>query len=51
VLLVRAFPDEGGLARGNANGTAMSVRALAYVLAGHLAHHSRAILRERYGVA
>jgi hypothetical protein len=49
VLLFESFPDEVWARTGNANGTAMSVRALAYVLAGHPAHHLR-ILRERYGV-
>jgi DinB superfamily len=49
VLLFESFPDEVWGRTGNANGTAMSVRALAYVVAGHPMHHLR-ILRERYGV-
>jgi len=34
---------------GNANGTAVSVRALAYILVGHVRHHM-GTLRERYGI-
>ena len=33
--------------RGSASGFVVSVRAMAYVIAGHVAHHER-ILRERY---
>jgi len=40
--------DAGAWARrGTANGSGVSVRALAYITAGHAAHHFR-ILRERY---
>lgn len=40
--------DTDALARrGTASGFVVSVRAMAYVLAGHVAHHER-ILRERY---
>jgi hypothetical protein len=40
--------DAGALARqGTASGFAVSVRAMAFVIAGHVAHHER-ILRERY---
>jgi len=49
VLLFESFPDEVWSRMGNANGTPMSVRALAYVVAGHPMHHLR-LLRERYGV-
>jgi hypothetical protein len=34
---------------GNANGKPVSVRALAYVMAGHARHHLR-VLKERYGI-
>ena len=34
---------------GNANGSEISVRALAFILAGHFRHHV-GILRDRYGV-
>src|SRR5215207_7423989 len=49
VLLFESFPDEVWARMGNANGKPMSVRALAYVVAGHPMHHLR-LLRERYGV-
>ena len=49
VLLFGSLPDDAWLRKGNANGREMSVRALAYVAAGHPRHHLR-ILRERYGV-
>jgi len=43
--------DERAWSRiGVANGSPVSVRALAYVMAGHLRHHV-GILRERYGVS
>ncbi len=40
----------GWLLVGRANGSAVSVRAIAWTLAGHVDHH-RAVLRERYGQA
>lgn len=43
----RNLPDEVWTRRGIASGNPFSVRALAYILAGHVAHH-RAILQERY---
>ena len=49
VLLFESLPDEAWIRHGNANGKDMSVRALAYIAAGHPRHHHR-ILRERYGV-
>jgi hypothetical protein len=49
VLLFESLPDDAWIRKGNANGREMSVRALAYVTAGHPRHHLR-ILRERYGV-
>lgn len=42
------YLDADALARrGSASGFIVSVRAMAYVIAGHVAHHER-ILRERY---
>lgn len=41
--------DQAGWQRfGNANGTSISVRALAYIMAGHVRHHL-GVLRSRYG--
>ena len=48
--LLRSFGAEAWPLTGIANGKVMSVRALAFVIAGHEAHHV-AVLRERYGVA
>lgn len=47
--LYRGLDDAALLRRGTANGHPISVRALAHVTAGHMAHHL-AILRERYGL-
>jgi len=49
VELIRSFDDEALARRGEANGKTISVRALAWIAAGHALHH-QAILRERYGL-
>lgn len=50
LALFRSF-DGAALTRiGTANGNPMSVRALAWVLAGHEIHHA-GVLRERYGLS
>jgi len=41
------LPDEAWLRKGIASDNMVTVRALAYMIAGHLVHH-RAILQERY---
>jgi DinB superfamily len=43
----RDLPDEAWTRRGVASGYPFTVRALAYVSAGHVSHHTR-IMRERY---
>lgn len=43
----RNLPEEAWMRSGVASGNSFTIRALAYILAGHLAHH-RAILQERY---
>jgi len=43
----RNLPAEAWMRRGIASDNPFTVRALAYIIAGHLAHHT-AILRERY---
>jgi DinB family protein len=43
----RHLPAEAFLRRGIASGNLFTVRALAYILAGHVIHHS-AVIRERY---
>ena len=47
VSLLRTMPRQAWTRRGVANNNAMTVRALAWVIAGHEAHHRR-ILTERY---
>ncbi len=47
VLMFRALGPEAWARRGTASDNEVTVRALAYILAGHEAHHVR-ILRERY---
>jgi hypothetical protein len=47
VAFFRGLPPEAWTRRGIASGNPFSVRALAYITAGHVAHHMR-ILRERY---
>jgi hypothetical protein len=49
LLMFRALGDEAWARQGVANGNPMSVRAAAYVIAGHELHHLR-ILREHYGL-
>lgn len=41
------LPPEAWMCKGIASGNPFTVRALAFIIAGHVAHHSR-ILRERY---
>ena len=47
LALLSSFTDEMLLQRGTANGKAVSVRALAYIICGHEMHHL-AVIKERY---
>jgi uncharacterized damage-inducible protein DinB len=47
LYLFRSFSDEQGVKKGVASGSPVSVRALAYMIAGHEMHHIK-ILKERY---
>jgi hypothetical protein len=47
LLLLRSLDGEAWMRRGVANEKEVSVRALAYLIAGHELHH-RKILREKY---
>jgi hypothetical protein len=47
VSFFRGLPAEAWARRGTASGTDFTVRALAFIAAGHLIHHTT-ILRERY---
>ena len=49
VALFGSLDAEAILRRGEANQCAISVRALAWIIAGHTRHHEL-ILRERYGI-
>lgn len=47
LTLFRSLPVEAWMRRGVASGYPVTVRALAYIVAGHVTHHL-GILRERY---
>ena len=47
ISFFRNLPDEAWSRRGVASGSPVTVRALAYIVAGHVSHHL-AILKERY---
>jgi hypothetical protein len=47
IAMFEGLPEAAWLRRGSANGSPISVRALAYIIAGHCRHHA-ALLRERY---
>lgn len=49
VALLDSLPTEAWLRSGTASGAAVTVRGLAFIMAGHELHH-RAILSERYGI-
>lgn len=49
VLFFRNLAEEAWDRRGNANNSEITVRALAWIIAGHERHHAN-ILRERYGL-
>jgi hypothetical protein len=49
VLLLRQLDSTAWRRQGTANGAPVTVRALAFIMAGHVEHHL-AILRERYQV-
>jgi hypothetical protein len=47
LILFKNLPDEAWLRTGTANGVPVSVRALAYIMVGHVRHHLN-ILQSRY---
>lgn len=49
ISLFNSFDQEQTLRRGTANGLSVSVRALAYIIAGHERHHLKS-LEEKYGI-
>lgn len=48
--IVKTAPAEAWTRRGEADGVALSARALVFILAGHVEHHFE-LLRSRYGLA
>ena len=50
LALVEGLPSAAWSQRGAASGEAITARALAYILVGHVAHHL-GVLRDRYGFA
>jgi hypothetical protein len=50
VLMFQRLDARRLMLTGSANNAAVSVRALAYIMAGHVRHHEKG-LRENYGVA
>ena len=50
LALLRWLPEAAWTRRGTASGKEVSVRALAWIMAGHAMHHAN-VLKERYGVA
>lgn len=49
LALLRHLPAEAWARTGTANGTPISVRALAWIMAGHVRHHLD-VFRDRYGL-
>ncbi|HKY05860.1 MAG TPA: DinB family protein, partial [Blastocatellia bacterium] len=47
IYMFRALSDEAWSRRGTASDNEVSVRALAYIIAGHELHHAK-VLREKY---
>lgn len=47
LFLFESFTEEELLRRGTANHNEVSVRALVFIIAGHLSHHQK-VLKERY---
>jgi len=47
IRLFKSFSEETLMLSGTANGNAMSVRALGFIIAGHALHHLQ-IIKERY---
>ena len=50
IQMLRSLGEEASTRRGTASGHIVSVRALAYIIAGHELHHC-GLLRDRYGLS
>jgi hypothetical protein len=49
LAFLRVLPESAWPLAGNANGSPVTLRALGYIMAGHVRHHL-AVLEERYGI-
>ena len=47
IFMFKSFDEETFLRTGTANNSVLSVRAIAYIIVGHIIHHTN-ILKERY---
>ncbi|SDM61991.1 DinB family protein [Bacillus sp. OK048] len=47
ITLIQNLPAEAWTNKGNANGTEITTRAIAYIIAGHQIHHCK-IVKDRY---
>ena len=47
IMMIKPLQDDAMMRRGTANGKEISARALAWIIAGHAAHHGQ-VLKERY---
>jgi hypothetical protein len=50
IALIGGVPDDAWRRWGEANGTPITARAVAYIIVGHVAHHL-GVLRNRYGLS
>lgn len=50
LILLKNLDEEAMLRRGNANGTEVTARAIAYIIAGHELHH-RTLIKDRYMIS
>ena len=51
LALLRSLPEEASVRTGIANGNSVSVRALAYIIAGHAQHHLELLRQQLAGKA
>jgi len=49
IAFFATLPEQGWTRGGIASDSPVSVRALAYIMAGHVAHHTQ-VLKEKYGI-
>jgi hypothetical protein len=49
IAMLRTLDEEAWMRIGTANDAQVSVRALVFIMAGHVRHHMT-VLRERYGL-